>query len=100
MRASEALKYANPRQLGTGPGGAFRGIPKYTQRNITGVAAAAVQKIQAQERCSMYHPSNKVAMLLTNTMSAAYAAMPKIISRLGSVVKTKVSVSEENVPDE
>ena len=42
----------------------------------------------------MYHPSNKDAMLLTKTMSAAYAAIPKMISRFGRVVNTKVIVRE------
>ena len=42
----------------------------------------------------MYQPSSRVAILLTNTMSAAYAAIPKMISRFGRFVKTKVRVSE------
>ncbi len=42
----------------------------------------------------MYQPSSAEAMLLTKTMSAAYAAIPKMISRFGSAVNTKVIVSE------
>jgi hypothetical protein len=42
----------------------------------------------------MYHPSCKDAMLLTKTMSAAYAAIPKMISRFGRLVNTKVIVRE------
>src|SRR6185312_14027809 len=81
--ASPRLKYANPRQLILVSLGGRGGIPKYTRTPINGVATAAVQKIQCQERCSMYQPSINDAILVTNTISAAYAAMPKIIIRFG-----------------
>ncbi len=84
----------NPCQLGLGSALVRRGIPKWIQTIINGVNSAAVQKIQRQERWSMYHPSCKDAMLLTKTMSAAYAAIPKMTSRFGRLVNTKVIVRE------